>query len=403
MIRKKMRAAGAAAAAIMLGTCLILPAAADDEEVLKPTGEGTLTIDLQNKSSDIIKEQFPNVQYDVYKVADLVWLEDDGINSEAFYYKPKTGFSLPEIESYDALLKEDFDWVKVSDTALKQALDDDAIEPAETITDIDVTSLDDPPRLEGLEEGLYMVVAHEKGAAVGDYKVTREDGTIETKADSEMYTYYFSPSLISVPTKAQLTDDEPPMSSQENGEWLYDAKVNLKWVNELRYGSLIIRKRVEPGNTEPLEKAATFVFHVEATWKEPGKDERTVYDNYVSLHFDAGSDATEQTVIYDKFPISSLVKVTEVYDGTNYDPISATEIADIRIVTDSQDLAAIEGNGQIAEFENKSNKRIIYGHGIRNNFKYVEKEGSKGWDMTAEPDGSLKPNPPAQDEGGTGE
>ena len=388
MIRKKMKAAGISAAAVLLGTSLILPVAADESNP-------SLTIDLQNKTNPIIIEQFPNVQYDIYKVADLRWLIDDGINSDGFYYVPKAGYTLPEISTYDALSAEGFEWDKVADKALDQALSGNIV-PDDEITD--GIALDTPPKVEGLEQGLYMIVAHEKGAESADYKDSK-DGKIVTTANSEMYTYYFLPTLISIPTKDH--EEGESASSSDPGDWKYDAEIKLKWEAEPRIGSLIIEKTVHPGNTEALEKAATFVYHVTATWKEPGKDEREVFNDYVALYFDGTAEESQQRAIYNRFPLGSKVTVTEVYDGTNYDPVGSTVVEDIPITTDSEKDDEIIEAGQIARFENKSNKRIIYGHGIENTFKYINEGGKWHWEPVRVTPNEKKDPQAAQDEGGT--
>ena len=141
--------------------------------------------------------------------------------------------------------------------------------------------------ISGLKAGLYLLIAHsvdQEGA--GDpakYAVAATDETgaatgTATIANSHTYKYTFAPELVSLPTKE--ADEAGVISTDNPGDWIYNASVTLKPSQDVRLGDLEITKTLEtyalpgPGektsgeNPRTIKDPATFIFEVTAYRKE---------------------------------------------------------------------------------------------------------------------------------------
>lgn len=256
----------------------------------------------------------------------------------------------------------------------------------------------------GMKPGLYLLIA--RGAeykTTPDYRVTMEskdeavNGNIATIADSDQYTYIFSPELISLPMRdAEVRPDGEYMTS-DNNLWVYDLDVYLKPARVQRYGPLRIRKNLsfyesedDIYETEPVPEPVTFVFRAEWTLtKGEGTAAGEVTESRVgSLTFDS---AEEQEIILERIPAGIDVTVTEEYSSISYDPagpithterINADRIRNGRAVLGEDNQVRMIIPGEITDrdtpenpvtsvaFENQYNRRQTKGYGIRNHFDY---------------------------------
>ena len=121
--------------------------------------------------------------------------------------------------------------------------------------------------------------------------------------------YAISPMVISLPNGDGQKDDY----------WQYDISVFLKPARQDKtVGSVRIIKRLLSCNKDVLG-GADAVFSVVGV-KSHGEEEEVVYNNIVSLHFDAPG---EDSVLIDGLPEGTVVTVTEVYPGASYELVGS--------------------------------------------------------------------------------
>lgn len=212
-----------------------------------------------------------------------------------------------------------------------------------------------------LVRGLYLALA--RGEADEDYWTeTGEEGEkeIATLATGDVNVYIFSPLLASLPTKADGNGDGVITTAQDDGAWVADVELLLKYSMEARFTELIIEKTVEDFEGEE----AAFVFDVVATLRG-----QVVYTNTATIRM--GMSGT-QTATLDRIPAGAQVTVTEVYDGGRY-TISGPDTVIIEA------MSATEEN--IVSFQNVFNGSGIGGHGIENHFVYTEGETGDTWQL----------------------
>lgn len=219
--------------------------------------------------------------------------------------------------------------------------------------------------------GLYLIVA--RGEGIRDYvvPVTDEEGTegIGTVAWSEEHVYTFSPELVSLPG---LDLGEGEGGQEGTYGWIYDPEVYLKPQRTVRYGSVEIVKVLSSyetavsespdGTTEEIRESAVFVFQVEAELNG-----RIVYSDVASLSF---REPGRKSLLLEKLPVGSVVRVTEVYGGAGY-----------RLDSDAPEPVTVKAGETVSvEFVNVYDGRHIGGHGITNRFRYDG--GGEKWDLT---------------------
>lgn len=212
------------------------------------------------------------------------------------------------------------------------------------------------------EGGLYLAVA--RGSDVSDYITTvkNESGeeTMDTIANSAEYTYTFSPSLVSLPSKQ--ADANEVINTAVPGEWLYDVTISMKPERAIRFGSLEIVKTLQQYE---VKDPATFVFQVDAFLGE-GENERKVFNDVVSISFTPGS-ANQKSKRIDNLPVGARVVVTEVYSGAVY-----------HAVTDPTQTTVIEANSVVSvAFTNDYSTTDKGGGAVTNHFDYND-----GWNWT---------------------
>ncbi len=215
-----------------------------------------------------------------------------------------------------------------------------------------ITKADDG---EALLPGIYLVLP--RGESVTDYWTTSgEDGSlIATRAFSGKYEYIFSPLLVALPGKADGNDDGTVTTADDDGEWIFDMTLVLKFTMEENSAEIIIEKTVEDFEGEE----AMFVFQVDAY-----RGEELVFSDIATITM---TESGTVTVPVQGVPAGTDVTVTEVHEGTRYDVVGE----------DSQTIEDIE-SGDTFSFENSFNGSIVNGHGIENHFTWVENDDGSG-------------------------
>ena len=203
--------------------------------------------------------------------------------------------------------------------------------------DAEITVENGTGTMEGLAQGMYLV------------------WVMPVETDCCQYT--FLPYLVSLPNNSY--DAAVPGSVDE---WEYETAVGLKPRQNLLYGSLRIRKRLDTYN-EALGEAM-FVFLVEAR-KDLDHDgeKEIVYSNVVGLEFDASG--TKEAVI-EHIPAGSEVTVEEIYSGSAY----TVQGSALKVVTVWAEDSNGVGGMPTVEFTNDYDNRVTYGTGAVNRFTH---------------------------------
>ena len=245
-----------------------------------------------------------------------------------------------------------------------------------------------------LDTGLYLMIAH------GNSNLKDKDGNdiywkevdigegedkethLVTIANSDRYTYLFTPQLFSIPMRGNgdgsgtlnvwETDENgtPIYMTSDQGPWVYNLNVYLKPDREDRYGSLRIVKTLSEYETEAgiaKPEPTTFVFYITATLD--GETE-PVFKTYESISFTAGGT---ESVTIDHIPATADVTVTEVYSGSSYE-VSGSDVQDGITIT-ADDVVD-------APFTNIYNENRKKGYGIKNQFDFIETDKGLKWDLT---------------------
>lgn len=301
-------------------------------------------------------------------------------------------------------------------------------------------------KVENLDHGLYMIIARNGDmSSVADYKIIMDDprtgensvnGNVATIANSDLYSYIFSPELISVPMRGgengapDVTGPIPeengplPNGNEDNityyrtsdgSRWIYDIDVYLKPIRVPRYGSLAIEKKLEPYESEEIvdgvsdetqgqDEQVTFVF--KAVWNK--SDYAEAGSRVDSITFNHAEDKTKK-IILERIPVGTEITVTEEYSGASYqlthkqpDPVRVTadRIQNGRAILDEDGrvktiIGDIAGGEQGLEreieatisFTNTYNRRQKKGYGINNRFEY---QGDGNWLWTSDRDSTGK-------------
>lgn len=271
-------------------------------------------------------------------------------------YKIGTATKNPSYDTYDYALTEDFsDLTLTNDMNSEQwqALADAA---AEKVTLTSSGTLAAGSSISGLDDGLYLILAHGSGRVESGYT-----------SRSNTYEYTFDPSLVVLPNKSAI--DGVIGTAVEYGDWKNEVEVALKPERAPLYGSLRITKDVSENTGED----ATFVFHIVDV--ETGGE---LYDNYASVTLENG--ATEGDVTVGHIRAGLQVKVTEEYGGARYDlgTVTVGEKGDVIIAEDTIDFSC---------HNEPTGDRTYGGHGVQNNFKFDTEaaEGTGDWTWTDTP------------------
>lgn len=439
---------------LIVGVCAAGPMISGAEEALDLTRENCSMMIYPESTKQNEKLKFgedlngADIVVDVYKVADAV--KKPGYDTYSYGFKGVySDLELPE----NAKDRNAAYWQQLAQDAGKRALGD--VKGKETDirqvkNSIEMTGQDGKKgkaaNIENLTPGLYLLIVRSSYMGTpADYRVIMENpenkddpmnGNIATIANSDTYTYIFSPQLISVPMRGQdgkALDVEGPVPGAENGpipdmeeiygtadgnSWIYNVNVYLKPIRIRRYGALAVEKslltyeseELVPGASDNLEgqdEKVTFIFRVEWTDPDTGAAESRVD----SITFDSGAERTKRIVI-ERIPVGTEIKVTEIYEGASYE-LADGETGRTKTVTAENfraeriqnGIAILDGGavktiiGDVVDagkpqrqipsvsFRNTYNRRQKKGYGINNKFEY---QGDGNWLWTSDRDSTGK-------------
>ena len=296
--------------------------------------------------------------------------EDDGVRSDfegagvvADLYLVAAAEKVAGYATYEYYPVEPFDTlsIDVADNEAWQQLAQDAAAivkggAAATVTgaslETQITKTDDG---DPLVPGIYLVIP--RGGSVTDYWTTSgdDDSLIATRALSGKYEYIFSPQLVALPGKDDGNGDGTVTTADDDGEWIFDVTLVLKFTMKENSVEIIIEKTVEDFEGEK----AMFVFQVDAY-----RGDELVFSDIATITM---TESGTVTVPVEGIPAGTDVTVTEVHEGTRYDVVGE----------DSQTIEGIK-SGDTFSFENSFNGSIVNGHGIENHFTWVENEDGTG-------------------------
>ena len=322
-------------------------------------GGNSLTVTAANSNDEAFLEDIAKADV----VADVIKIADATANDsyQAFDYTLVKGFeSLSEEFAAATGSKSSSaeNWQRLADAAAKLVT---LTEPGTmTLTDAATGSI--TSTLSGLEDGLYLVIAHGTG-------ITEPDGG-KYVASSTYYDYIFPPTIVALPGKDEVNPDgeHAGYPSTDYGNWVKEVAIEMKAERVPAMGSLKIVKNVTDFSGDP----ATFVFHIVGTQLDG-----TPYENYASVYY----PEKPETVV-EGIPAGTVVTVTEEYEGGRYEFESMTP-ADGKVTIVSDRRAAIDLNLEQASVTvvNKPNGHDVPGHGIENNFTAAE-DGNWTWHST---------------------
>lgn len=331
--------------ALVLSTVVIPKAYAAKEIVL--TEKGSIEFNLDGVSYDEVKGL--EIAVDLYKIATV-----DKVGN----YTAVDGYTLGEINDKTSAEA----WQKMAADAMA-IIETNDIEPTDSA---DVTD-----GFDGLDLGLYLVVAN--------------------NAKSDTYEYSFIPYLISLPNNYYYNPDEAPDGLQTPDEWVYNVTTSLKPERTDRYGDLVIEKDLKSFNA--TVGGATFVFQVEAVKDYSavgGEKDVKVYSDVVALTFDA---AGKQSLTIEKIPAGAVVTVTEIYKGGSYKVTGSDKFETVILANEAYDQVVEETTEEVetatVTFVNDYDGSLNGGTGVVNHFeaKVIDEDlGTIVWDWANAPE-----------------
>lgn len=345
MKKKWMRASAAVAAVFCVLLVLQMLAGA--------AGPCSLTVRPCDPSNEEMTKELlgKGLVFDLYKVAGMQASQPAG--SYAFTADP----DFPDVKIGEDITNAG--WQQIAQSAADKIFRKDGQILERPNLQPDVSGQEIGGKAEGLEEGIYLIIAHEKDAKPQDYVTLNEAGKLVTRFRGEDDLYTFMPELVAVPTKEAV---DGVIRTDNPGEWIKDVTVNLKpGVNDA-LGSIRITKRLL--SYEGSERV-TFVFQVRAE-----RDGKQVYDRVASIDF---SGPGTQTIQLNDLPVGSKVTVEEIYSGASCTLKERIDPSDPTVNVE----APIE-----FVFVNDFDKPN-QGHGLLNRFVYVKGEGESSghWEL----------------------
>lgn len=242
------------------------------------------------------------------------------------------------------------------------------------------TNLSDSKNIQGLDPGMYLVIAHGNGLTPAQYTTNvTEEGTgaqkLATVAYSNEYVYTYLPELIALPMKVAGMEGAAPDPSSapaapegsfgtaDEGGWVNHVTIELKSEESRALAGLIISKTFQVPDGTVVSNREGCVYQIEATLGG-----ETVYSNVVALKYEGratGSVRLEKIV-----PVGATITVTEKYDGAGFQAEGATEKTIESAVPD--DGNEIKNN---VFFINTANGNGTGGDIVTNSFT----DGDNGW------------------------
>lgn len=325
MMNKRLKQGSTFLLAVALTFPLLTLPGAKAANAIDTDAECSIEFDISGNSSELLSASIP---VNLYKVASV----DVSGNYTATGTFAKLDLSSVSADNLDTAAAT---WSERAAEAKKLLKDD--TEPTTT-----VTLTQGRGTATGLKTGLYLVDT--------------------PKVITPNYTYTFTPYLVSLPTNNYYNGKDA------SDNWIYDltkemnSAVGLKPEEHVRYGDLVISKKLENHNATFGDKA-TFVFQIDITTLDEKKETRIEELTFSA----AGNDSVTIT----KIPAGSHVKVTEVYSGASYELASAKS-QETDIIANPEKETEVEFRPAEVSFINKHDGRTNGGYGVKNNFKLDE-------------------------------
>lgn len=316
----------------------------------------TLTVKaVGDQETGTFKEDIANanVVVDVYKIANAK--ADDAY--ETFSYDELIGDFADDPEM-DKIIKGEWNadsWEKLAHAAREHVTIGAGYTKSSTEADVEGDAISGY-KFTGLEDGLYLVLAH--GA----------DATSGLNATSECFAYEFPPTIVALPSKSE-------MNTSGATPWITDVPIAMKPEQEPRYGDIRINKRVQGYFGMP----ATFVFHLKSTDDSPYK-----YDNYASVYYTGGESAYVDVT---HIKAGTILTVTEE-EGNGFTLVSG-DTSPKTIVAKAEDAAEDAAPTVSVSYVNRATGKPA--HGIENSYTLVD-DGADGgeWEWHAIPDDNAQ-------------
>lgn len=383
--------------AVTASVILALPAwsvgrAEASPELVKP-GSCSLTI---KRASDSTAQA--DIVVDLYKVADA----EDLLGYDAYTLALNAPYNTSELAASLEAAQEQENGASVSDggNALYRTMAQDvakialaieekeetkvtvkgpAQEPSKTAT---MNSGENTLTIQGIDPGMYLVVAHGSGMNAAQYTTQVGEGAdkqLATMAYSDEYVYTYLPELIALPSRGSA-----PIGSfntaDNDVEWSSDVTATLKSEQASRLASLQIGKTFMVSEDAVIAGGDGCVFQIEATLND-----EIVYSNVVAIPYEGR--ATGSVTLSKVVPVGAEVTVTEVYSGAAF-TVSGEEVKSIVAEADRED-GAIENN---VFFTNNSNGIGTSGDIVTNSFTH----GADGWTWNDPKPAQAQPETPEQ-------
>ncbi|MDD3615646.1 MAG: DUF5979 domain-containing protein [Lachnospiraceae bacterium] len=332
MMKKKVKKGSALVLALMLMLSAVPLLKVQAATAVDTTKTGSIGFSIAADFSDLSDARYP-VTIDLYKVASI---------DASGTYTAEGAF-----EDLDVAYVENGDSKAWGDRAEAAAGMAEGVSP-----DVTVQTENGEATASDLPLGLYLVYPQQM--------------------QSPLYTYTFTPYLISVPNNYYYT------STEGDDTWIYDLTgtnaLELKVEQTRRLGSLQIDKQLVSHSTT-MGDDASFVFQVDI----PEYGDTPAVTKYVELTFDA--IGTKHSLIED-IPAGLTVTVTEVYTGAGYQLVAgATDRYQPEIVADSTATVT---------FVNEHDGTITGGYGVVNHF--VQNDAGTDYDWTQLVDNAFEAN-----------
>lgn len=324
MMNKRLKQGSTFLLAVALTFPLLTLPGAKAASAINTGQKCSIEFDISGNSSELLSASIP---VNLYKVASV----DESGNYTGIGAFSKLDLSSISADNLDAAAAT---WAERAAEA-KKLLKDDTEPTTTTLTQGRGTAT-------GLDTGLYLVDT--------------------PKVITPNYTYTFTPYLVSLPTNNYYNGKDA------SDNWIYkltkemNSAVGLKPEEHVRYGDLVISKKLENHNATFGDKA-TFVFQIDITTLDE-KTETRIEELTFSA---AGSDS----VTIKKIPAGSKVVVTEIYSGASYELASA-ESQKTDIIANPEKETEVEFKPAEVSFINKHDGRTNGGYGVKNNFKLDE-------------------------------
>lgn len=324
MMNKRLKQGSTFLLAVALTFPLLTLPGAKAASAINTGQKCSIEFDISGNSSELLSASIP---VNLYKVASV----DESGNYTGIGAFSKLDLSSVSADNLDAAAAT---WAERAAKA-KKLLKDDTEPTTTTLTQGRGTAT-------GLDTGLYLVDT--------------------PKVITPNYTYTFTPYLVSLPTNNYYNGKDA------SDNWIYDltkemnSAVGLKPEEHVRYGDLVISKKLENHNATFGDKA-TFVFQIDITTLDE-KTETRIEELTFSA---AGSDS----VTIKKIPAGSKVVVTEIYSGASYELASAKS-QKTDIIANPEKETEVEFKPAEVSFINKHDGRTNGGYGVKNNFKLDE-------------------------------